>query len=83
MIVDTLTLRRQILDDYTFLKPCRVESAPDAHTVWFKVGGQSFCVTSTACDTKEEAEWMRAQLAGALSNLVEKMRIPIASEMNL
>ena len=56
---------------FTFLKPCIVENEPDAHTVWLKVGSQEFCVSSIACETKEEAEWMQTMLAKAIVALWE------------
>lgn len=55
---------------YTLCKPCCVDGEPDAHTVWLKVGVQSFCVTSFACETKDEAEWTRDMLAKALATVV-------------
>ena len=62
-----------IRDKYTFIKPCCVQDTPDAHTVWLKVGPQSFCVTSLACDTKQEAEWFQERLAGALFLMVKEL----------
>lgn len=55
---------------YTLCKPCCVDGEPDAHTVWLKVGVQSFCVTPFACETKGEAEWMRDMLANALATVL-------------
>jgi hypothetical protein len=55
---------------YTFIQPCVVEDEWDAHTVWLKVDGQSFCVTPLACDTKEEAEWMQKMLVKALARII-------------
>lgn len=66
--LDPVILR--LREQYTLCKPCCVDGEPDAHTVWLKVGGQSFCVTSFACDTKDEAEWMRDMLAKALAKVV-------------
>ena len=55
---------------YTFIQPCVVEGSPDAHTVWLKVGVQSFCVTHLACDTKDEAKWMQKMLVKALARII-------------
>ena len=62
--------------EFTFLKPCIVENEPDAHTVWLKVGPQEFCVSSIACETKEEAEWMRLMLAKAIVALWQHRSAP-------
>lgn len=62
-----------IRDGYTLIKPCCVDKTPDAHTVWLKVGSQSFCVTPLACDTKQEAEWFRERLATALSTMMQEL----------
>ena len=59
-------LARKMCRDYTEVRPCCVDGAPDAHTVWLVVGGQQFCVTPIACDTLDEAQWMRGMLAKAL-----------------
>ncbi len=58
---------------YTKSQPCVVEGWPDAHTVWLKVGVQEFRLMPTL-ETKEEAEWMREQLAKALISVVEATR---------
>ena len=55
--------------EYSSIQPCVVEGSPDAHTVWLKVGVQSFCITPLACDTKEEAEWMRRMLDKAIETM--------------
>lgn len=60
----------RLREQYTLCKPCCVDGEPDAHTVWLKVGVQSFCVTSFACETKDEAEWTRDMLAKALATVV-------------
>ena len=74
MIIDTIRER------YTCIKPCCVEGEPDAHTVWLKVGAQKFCVTSEACETKQDAEEFRRMLASALACLVEDFQRPAAPE---
>jgi hypothetical protein len=58
------------MEQFTEIKPCVVEGEPDAHNVFLKVGSQSFCVTSFACETKADAEWTRDQLCTALENIV-------------
>lgn len=68
-----MNLTEHIRENFTHVKPCCVEGAPDAHTAWLKVGPQSFCVTHMACDTKDEAEWYRTQLATALGNMVDTL----------
>jgi hypothetical protein len=60
----------KLRDKYTMCKPCGADVAPDAHTVWLKVGVQSFCVTVLPCETKKSAEWMREMLAKALATVV-------------
>lgn len=62
---------KNIIKEYTKIKPCAVEGSPDAHTVWFVVGKQSFCVTSPACETKKDAEWTQEMLAKAIIKLLE------------
>ncbi len=57
---------------YVKLQPVVMEGYPDAHNVLLQVGGQQFCVTKNACDTKEEAEWTRDMLCIALANIVRK-----------
>lgn len=63
-------LAGRLREQYTLCRPCCVDGEPDAHTVWLKVGVQSFCVTSFACETKDEAEWTRDMLAKALEKVV-------------
>jgi hypothetical protein len=58
------------MEKYTEIKPCVVEGTPDAHNVFLKVTNQTFCVSAYACDTKEDAEWMRDQLCVALEKIV-------------
>lgn len=64
-----MTLRAKI-KSYTDIKPCVVEDWPDAHNVFLQVTNQRFCVTSYACETKEEAEWMQEMLCVALEKIV-------------
>lgn len=61
-------LGKAMRDKYTMAKPVLVSDAPDAHTVWLKVEGQSFMLDGYQ-DTKEEAEWTRLMLGKALANI--------------
>lgn len=47
---------------------CKFE---DGYHVYLSVGHQSFCVTPFPYKTSEEAEWMREQLANAITTLVK------------
>jgi len=58
-----------IRDNYTLAKPCLVDGCPDAHTVWLKIQGQSFCIDGYQ-DTKDEADWMCKMLAKALTTFL-------------
>lgn len=60
---------RNIMEKYTRVSPCVVEGEPDAHNAFLVVDNQSFCITSLACDTKEEASWMCWMLAKALEKI--------------
>lgn len=64
---DELALRLAHL--YTFKRPVCVNETPDAHTVWLKIGVQSFCIDGYQ-DTAEEAEWMRLMLGHALATVL-------------
>ena len=71
-VVDTLKER------YTLKKPCCVSDEPDAHTVWLKIGNQSFRLDGYF-ETADEAEWMRKMLATALMNFqldTDKLKQP-------
>ena len=50
------------------VKSVIVADAPDAHQVWLDVGCQHFTV-GEYCETKDEAEWLAAQLRIALTAL--------------
>lgn len=50
------------------VKPVIVADTPDAHQVWLDVGCQHFTV-GEYCETKDEAEWLAAQLRIALTAL--------------
>lgn len=66
----------QIRDKYTAIKECVVGGEDELHyTVWFKVGPQSFCVTSTAYEKKEEAMWFQVQLAKALLTMADELAV--------
>ena len=61
---------KHMAEHFTEARPCAVEGCPEAQTVWFLVGNQSFCL-SGYCENVEEAEWMRLQLGSALAKLCE------------
>lgn len=50
------------------IKPVIVADAPDAHQVWLDIGVQHFTI-GEYCETKDEAEWLAAQLRIALTTL--------------
>ena len=58
---------------YTEVLATTVEDEPDAHNVFLVVGGQRFCVTTFACSTKLDAEWMQIQLCMALTKIIEEV----------
>lgn len=58
-------LQRQLRDGYT-----RREARDGGQAVFLRIGCQAFCVTPVVVETVKDAEWMRAQLAIALSRLV-------------
>ncbi len=68
-IVSSARLDDCVVDKFTLAKPCCVDGTPDAHTVWLKIGVQSFCIDGYQ-DTKEDADWMRKMLAKALMNFL-------------
>lgn len=53
----------------TWIQPIVVGGFPNACTVWFSIGPQSFCVTRYYCDDADEGEWMRGELEKALATL--------------
>ena len=65
-----ITRRSPEMEKYVEIRPVVMEGSPDAHNVFLKVTNQRFCVTSYACDTKEEAEWTRDMLCVALAQIV-------------
>ncbi len=66
-------LAELLRDEHTFSKPCCVNETPDAHTVWLKIGNQSFCIDGYQ-ETKKAADWMRFMLGKALANLVTNFK---------
>ena len=63
------------LTKYVKIKPCIIgegdcDANSDGFTVWFVVGVQQFCVTPLACETRDEAEWMRDRLIQAIDKLI-------------
>lgn len=65
-----MSLREQIAK-YIEVRPVVVEDEPDAHMVWINVGPQHFILCS-AWETREEAEWVKRMLAGALENMAKE-----------
>ena len=63
-------LMKLLTQKYSLIEPCVVEDEPDAHTVWLKVGVQSFCITPIACESEEAALWMQRQLCKALESFL-------------
>ena len=63
-------LMKLLTQKYSLIKPCVVEDEPDAHTVWLKVGVQSFCITPIACESEDAALWMQRQLCKALESFL-------------
>lgn len=61
----------ELKDLYTIAKPCCVNDAPDAHTVWMQIGNQLFCIDGYQ-DTLKEAEWMRLMLGISLATLIQE-----------
>lgn len=59
---------RHLFETYTRKKPVTVHGEPGAHTVWLKVGVQSFQINDY-CETAEHADWMRSMLAKALAGV--------------
>ena len=55
-------------DSFVNVKPVIVADAPDAHQVWLDIGVQHFTI-GEYCETKDEAEWLAAQLRIALTAL--------------
>lgn len=64
-----LQLAQRLRDKFTFAKPCIVHDAPDAQTVWIKVGDQSFQIDGYQ-ETKADADWMRLMIGKALLSLL-------------
>lgn len=62
---------RSLADAYTFAKPCCVSDTPDAHTIWIKVGNQSFSIDGYQ-DTLAEANWMRFMLGKAIQAILSE-----------
>lgn len=56
-------------DKYTFARRVCVDETPDAHTVWIKIGVQSFCIDGYQ-DTKKEADWMRLMIGKAFVTML-------------
>ena len=65
-------MTKHMIDEYTEKRPVVIPGYPDAHTVWLKVGVQSFCITPDYAEDDEHAEWLRKMLGKALVALVEE-----------
>lgn len=63
---------KQIREKYTFTDPIEIENEPDAHSVYLKVGVQSFYLNN--CEDKKHADWMRDMLSNALGNMVREIK---------
>jgi hypothetical protein len=72
-VIDDASLENRIYREHTEVRACVVEDWPNAQTVWIRVGVQQFCVTPHACETPEEADWMRKMLSRAMMELVRRM----------
>jgi hypothetical protein len=55
-------------DSFVNVRPVIVADTPDAHQVWLDIGVQHFTI-GEYCETKDEAEWLAAQLRIALTAL--------------
>ncbi len=67
----------QVMEKYTFVKPCAVGGPPDPddtdpHTIWLKFEHQSFHLDGYQ-GTKEDAEYIRYLLAQAIVGIVRAM----------
>lgn len=66
-------LLRRVIGQYTEKRPVAVDDEyPDAHTVWLKVGVQSFQVIPDYAENSEHAEWFRKMLGKALMKIIEE-----------
>jgi hypothetical protein len=75
--VKHVTRRAPHMERYTEIKPIVVDGSPDAHTLWLKVGNQSFILSAGGQvfhDTKQEAEWARDMLCIALDAMTQDKR---------
>jgi hypothetical protein len=76
----TPTLAELMRDSYTLAKPCVVDpeegmdNPPSPHTVWLRVGHQSFQINDWV-ESKEEAEWFRLMLGKALARVFKDMLV--------
>lgn len=61
------------MDKYTAIRetPTGLRSGRIDFTVHLVVDHQSFCVTPVPYDRREDAEWMRKQLASALDKMIK------------
>ncbi len=61
-----------IFDKFIEIRPVVIEGEPEAHSVHFKVGVQSFCISPHGCGNKEHAEWLASMFNKALTNMLEE-----------
>ncbi len=73
------TRRAPHMERYVAIEPVVVEGEPDARNVFLQIGNQRFCIGPFACETLEEAEWMRDMLCVALDKLVRDHSVREAS----
>ena len=64
-----VTRRNPEMEGYVKIQPVVMEGFPDAHNVFLQVANQRFQVDAFACETKEDAEWMRDMLCIALAKV--------------
>jgi hypothetical protein len=69
------TRRAPHMERYTEIRPVIVRDFPDAHSVWLRVGNQSFVLSAGGQDfhdTREQAEWARDMLCIALDGMTRE-----------
>lgn len=61
-----------IFDKFIEIRPIAVKGEPEAHSVYFKVGVQKFCISPQSCENKEHAEWFAGMFKKALANMLQE-----------
>ncbi len=59
-------------NQYTATEPCGTRDEPNAHAAFIRVGVQRFNLTPCACETREEADWMREMAAKAMARAAQE-----------